>query len=134
MALDNALVLKDDSDTNHTFALVLPAPGQSGSRRTDQTYQTLYPESSTLYIRQKTIGPKATVADSHNVTIDHVVEDAKGTLQRGSVSITLNQPRSSAFTLAMMVNLLHIAMDVFTNVSTFDVDQTTLTAILRGEG
>lgn len=127
----NLTVKEDDNTTAHVFNMVEQPPNKPGVLRKNIDIDV--PESESLLIQSSQQGKGIGIADRHSLTMDKVVSDVNGNLIRGYSTLSLVFPRSVAFTTQMMIDLLHQLLDVVVATSTFDVDDDTVKALLRGE-
>jgi len=131
LSFASTIALKKDDGTSEDFVQVDLPPNQPGTKRVNTSID--YPESSALLIRSQDVGKGLNAAVRHSVTADRVVADAGGNLVRGSATLSLVDPKSTAFTAQMMVDLLHQLLDLIIATSSFDVDDAVVKSVLRGE-
>lgn len=131
MSLSATLSLKKDDGTSQDFVTVDQLPNLPGTKRSNTSVDL--PDSSSLLIRSQPIGTKSQRAQRHTTTIDYIKVDTNGVAQKGSASLGLVFPDSTAFTAQMMIDLVHQLLDVFISTSTFDVDDAVVKSVLRGE-
>jgi hypothetical protein len=132
MALDPNITLKiDDNSTTETFNKVDQLPGQTGTKRSSTTVDV--PDSKYLLIRSQAVGKGANKADKHSISLYYATYDASGNLITGNVTLSLTFPQSSLFTDQMMVDMTHQVLDLVVATSSFDVDNSVIQALLRGE-
>lgn len=132
MSLASTLSLKkDDNTTSEDYVTVDQPPNQPGTLRRNTAVDV--PDSASLLIRSQSVGRKPQSAQRHTLTIDRIKVDTNGTSQRGSVSLSLVFPDSTAFTSQMMIDMVHQLFDVIISTSTFDVDDAVIKSLLRGE-
>jgi hypothetical protein len=132
MSLAATLSLKkDDNTTTEDYVKVDLPQGQTGTLRRNSAID--FPDSASLLIRSQAVGKGLSKADRHTLTIDKVVSDVAGNLIRGSVSLSIVFPQSTTFTAQMIIDLIHQVLDVVVSTSSFDVDDTVVKSLLRGE-
>lgn len=132
MSLAATLTLKkDDNTTAEDFVTVDQAPNLPGTLRADTSIDL--PASQSLLIRSQTAGSKSNRAKRHTLSMNKTVSDGVGGLSTGSASLSLVYPDSTGFTAQHMIDMIHQLLDVIISTATFDVDDSVVKAILRGE-
>lgn len=128
---NNLTVKEDDNTTAHVFNKVDLPLNKTGTLRTNVDLSL--PAKETLLIQSGPTGKGLNIADRHSITMDKIVVDSGGNQIRGYTTLSLNFPRSTAFTAQMMINLVHQLLTLIVSTASFDVDDNTVKSLLRGE-
>jgi hypothetical protein len=94
MAFASTLTIADEVNAAKSFVGIQPPPGQSGSKRIDNSTSAALP--TCLVINHNTTGQGVKMADRHFVQFTKTVADTNGDPVTTILNMTLSVPRGAA--------------------------------------